>query len=48
MAHPNAIYLSNALYYCLHADLEGPDVDCDVIAHGRGTRVSSHATTDVG
>eukprot|EP00731_Ephydatia_muelleri_P013931 Em0007g1241a len=28
-------------------DLEGPDVDCDVIAHGSGTRVSSHATTDV-
>eukprot|EP00731_Ephydatia_muelleri_P019467 Em0012g292a len=28
-------------------DLEGPDVDCNVIAHGSGTRVSSHATTDV-
>eukprot|EP00731_Ephydatia_muelleri_P011191 Em0006g85a len=28
-------------------DLEGPDVDCDVIAHGSGTRVSSHATTGV-
>ena len=22
-------------------------MDCDVIAHGSGTRVSSHATTDV-
>ena len=35
------------LIIACHADLEGPDVDCDVIAHGSGTRVSSHATTDV-
>ena len=35
------------LIIACHADLEGPDVDCNVIAHGSGTRVSSHATTDV-
>ena len=31
------------LIIACHADLEGPGVDCDVIAHG----VSSRATTDV-
>ena len=47
--HAMLLTLVMQLISACHADIdhEGPDVDCDVIAHGSGTRMSSHVITDV-